>query len=51
MYFKQLVKEDLGCASYIIGCTSAGTCAIIDPRLDMVDDILELTAIDRKSVV
>ena len=44
MYFKQLVKEDLGCASYIIGCTSAGTCAIIDPRLDMVDDILELTA-------
>ncbi len=45
MYFKQLVKEDLGCASYIIGCTSAGTCAIIDPRLDMVDDILELTAI------
>ena len=44
MYFKQLVKEDLGCASYIVGCTSAGICAIIDPRLDMVDDILELTA-------
>jgi hydroxyacylglutathione hydrolase len=44
LYFKQLVKEDLGCASYIVGCTSAGTCAIIDPRLDMVDDILELTA-------
>ena len=44
MYFKQLVKEDLGCASYIVGCTNAGTCAIIDPRLDMVEDILELTA-------
>jgi hydroxyacylglutathione hydrolase len=44
LYFKQLVKEDLGCASYIVGCTSAGVCAIIDPRLDMVDDILELTA-------
>jgi hydroxyacylglutathione hydrolase len=44
LYFKQLVKEDLGCASYIVGCTSAGICAIIDPRLDMVDDILELTA-------
>src|SRR2546426_4955950 len=44
MYFKQLVKEDLGCASYIVGCTSAGVCAVIDPRLDMVDDILELTA-------
>jgi hydroxyacylglutathione hydrolase len=44
LYFKQLVKEDLGCASYIVGCTNAGECAVIDPRLDMVDDILELTA-------
>ncbi|HZU67256.1 MAG TPA: rhodanese-like domain-containing protein [Ktedonobacteraceae bacterium] len=42
MYFKQLVKEDLGCASYIVGCTSAGVCAVVDPRLDMVDDILAL---------
>jgi len=42
MYFKQLVKEDLGCASYIVGCTNAGVCAVVDPRLDMVDDILEL---------
>jgi hydroxyacylglutathione hydrolase len=44
MYFKQIVKEDLGCASYIVGCTNAGVCAIVDPRLDMVDDILELAA-------
>lgn len=44
MFFKQLVKEDLGCASYIVGCTNAGVCAVVDPRLDMVDDILELTA-------
>src|SRR5258707_14977348 len=43
MYFKQLVKEDLGCASYIVGCPDAGVCAVIDPRLDMVDEILELT--------
>src|SRR5207244_5750781 len=44
MYFKQLVKEDLGCASYIVGCTNAGVCAAVDPRLDMVDEILELAA-------
>jgi len=44
MYFKQLVKEDLGCASYMVGCLNAGECAVIDPRLDMVDDILELAA-------
>src|SRR5438874_8749940 len=44
MYFKQLVKEDLGCASYIVGCTNAGVCAAVEPRLDMVDEILELAA-------
>ncbi len=44
MYFKQLVKEDLGCASYIVGCPDAGVCAVVDPRLDMVDHILELAA-------
>ena len=44
MYFKQLVKEDLGCASYIVGCPGAGTCAVVDPRLDMVDEILALTS-------
>ncbi len=42
MYFKQLVKEDLGCASYIVGCINTGVCAVVDPRLDMVDDILAL---------
>src|SRR6266702_1715869 len=44
MYFKQLVKEDLGCASYIVGCINKGVCAVVDPRLDMVDDILEMVA-------
>lgn len=44
MYFKQLVKEDLGCASYIVGCPDAGVCAVIDPRLDMVEDILALAS-------
>ena len=42
MYFKQIVKEDLGCASYMVGCTSAAVCAVVDPRLDMVEDILTL---------
>lgn len=44
MYFKQLVREDLGCASYIVGCAGAGVCAVVDPRLDMVDEILALTS-------
>ncbi|HLX56845.1 MAG TPA: MBL fold metallo-hydrolase [Ktedonobacteraceae bacterium] len=48
MYFKQLVKEDLGCASYIVGCPNAAVCAVIDPRLDMVDEILEFA--DKKEM-
>lgn len=44
MYFKQIVKEDLGCAGYIIGCPSAGVCALIDPRVDMVEEMLTLVA-------
>ena len=44
MYFKQLIREDLGCAGYIVGCINQGVCAVVDPRLDMVDEILELTA-------
>ncbi len=42
MYFKQIVKEDLGCASYMVGCTNAEVCAVVDPRLDMVDEILAM---------
>ena len=44
MYFKQLVKEDLEGASYLVGDIDTAVCAIVDPRLDMVDDILELVA-------
>jgi hydroxyacylglutathione hydrolase len=45
MYFKQLVKEDLGCTRYLVGCPDAAVCAIVDPRIDMVEDILELVAV------
>ncbi len=50
MYFKQLVKEDLGCASYLVGCPDAGVCAVVDPRLDMVEDILALAAAKKMRV-
>jgi predicted ester cyclase len=44
MYLQQLVKEDLGGAGYLVGNTDAAVCAVVDPRLDMVEDILELVA-------
>ena len=44
MYLQQLVKEGLGSVGYLVGDTDAAFCAIVDPRLDMIDDILELAA-------
>ena len=44
MYLQQLVKTDPGCVVYLVGDTDAAVCAVVDPPLDMVDDILELVA-------
>jgi hydroxyacylglutathione hydrolase len=39
VYFEQILREDIGCAAYLIG-SDAGEAAVVDPRLDMVDEIL-----------
>jgi glyoxylase-like metal-dependent hydrolase (beta-lactamase superfamily II)/rhodanese-related sulfurtransferase len=39
--FRQLIHDDLGCASYIIGDESAGVAAVVDPKLD-IDEYLRL---------
>ncbi len=41
MIFRQLVHDDLGCASYLIGDGDAGIAAVVDPRLD-IDEYLRL---------
>ena len=41
MIFRQLVHDDLGCASYLIGDDDAGVAAVVDPRLD-IDEYLRL---------
>lgn len=33
MYFKQLLNEDCGCSSYIIGSREARQCAVVDPGI------------------
>ena len=35
MIFRQLVHDDLGCASYLIGDEDAGVAAVVDPKLDI----------------
>jgi len=39
--FRQLIHDDLGCASYLIGDEKAGLAAVVDPRFE-VDEYLEL---------
>lgn len=34
MFFRQLLHEDRSCASYLLGCTTLGLCAAIDPQGD-----------------
>jgi hydroxyacylglutathione hydrolase len=36
MIFRPFYYYDLGCASYLLGCGTVGTCAVVDPRADDV---------------
>ena len=42
MIFQQLVNEDAGCLSYLIGCSQAGASIVVDPARDRVDEYLRL---------
>jgi glyoxylase-like metal-dependent hydrolase (beta-lactamase superfamily II)/rhodanese-related sulfurtransferase len=42
MIFQQLVNEDAGCLSYLIGCGRAGAALVVDPGRDRVADYLAL---------
>lgn len=41
MLFRQIIHDDLGCASYLVGDERAGVAAVIDPRFE-IDEYLEL---------
>ena len=41
MVFRQVIHDDLGCASYLVGDEDAGVAAVVDPKYD-VADYLEL---------
>lgn len=43
MFFKQFLREDLGCASYLVGDTDAGECVVVDPQWD-VSEYLRVAA-------
>lgn len=35
MIFRQVIHDDLGCASYLVGDERAGVAAVVDPRLEI----------------
>jgi hydroxyacylglutathione hydrolase len=38
VFFRQLLNDDTACASYLLGCKTHGTFAVIDPHIDLVDE-------------
>jgi hydroxyacylglutathione hydrolase len=44
LYFRQLLNDDTACASYLLGCKSRATFAVVDPHVELVDDYLALAA-------
>ncbi|MFL5891978.1 MAG: rhodanese-like domain-containing protein [Solirubrobacterales bacterium] len=40
--FRQIINEDLGCGSYVVGDTTAGVAAVVDPQWD-IDPYLRLS--------
>ena len=37
MYFRQLLNDETACASYLFGCKTKGTFAVVDPHIDLVE--------------
>ena len=42
MLFRQIIHEDLGCGSYLVGDERAGVAAVVDPQWD-IDPYLRLS--------
>ncbi len=42
MLFRQIIHEDLGCASYLVGDTASGVAAVVDPQWN-IDPYLHLS--------
>ena len=42
MIFQQLLNEESGCLSYLIGCAEAGRAVVVDPGRDRVHDYVRI---------
>ncbi|BFH73021.1 MBL fold metallo-hydrolase [Sulfurisphaera javensis] len=42
MIFRQLISKKGGCITYVFGCTQAGELFVIDPKYELVNEIVKL---------
>jgi|SRR5215211_4934020 len=40
MFFRQFLRDDTACASYLFGCKTKSRFAVVDPHVDLVDDYI-----------
>jgi hydroxyacylglutathione hydrolase len=38
VFFRQLLNDETACASYLLGCKTHGTFAVVDPHADLIDE-------------
>jgi glyoxylase-like metal-dependent hydrolase (beta-lactamase superfamily II) len=51
MYFRQLLKDETACASYLLGCRTQGKLAVVDAHADLVDEYIALAEAQDSRIV
>jgi glyoxylase-like metal-dependent hydrolase (beta-lactamase superfamily II) len=51
MYFRQLLKDETACASYLLGCKTHSAFAVVDPHADLVDEYVSLAEAQGATIV
>lgn len=50
MFFRQLLVDETACASYLLGCRTEGTFAVVDPHAALVDEYIALAEAQGASI-
>ena len=50
MFFRQLLNDETAGASYLLGCKTHGTFAVVDPHVDLVDDYVALAEVQGSAI-
>jgi hydroxyacylglutathione hydrolase len=50
MWFRQVLKDETACASYLFGCKTVGEFAVVDAHIDLVDDYIAAAEAQRAKI-